>query len=62
MHTFIGWLVGWLIDNDMHPPTHQQTGYLNLAMIILGVHFSHACVDLLSALWSFGLKARSCDH
>ena len=48
MHTYID------INDDTK--IFRKTGYLNLAMIILGVHFSHACVDVLSAIWSFGLK------
>lgn len=44
------------LNTHIHTHIHALAGYLNLAMIILGVHFSHACVDVLSTLWSFGIQ------
>ena len=38
------------------PPS--LAGYLNLAMIILGVHFSHAVVDCVSLVWRYGVQVR----
>ncbi|KAM3570766.1 hypothetical protein VYU27_007163 [Nannochloropsis oceanica] len=37
-------------------PSRDYTGYLNLAMIILGVHFSHAVVDCVSLVWRYGVQ------
>ncbi|GAB5033710.1 acyl-binding protein [Nannochloropsis oceanica] len=39
-------------------PSRDYTGYLNLAMIILGVHFSHAVVDCVSLVWRYGVQVR----
>ena len=36
-------------------PSRDYTGYLNLAMIFLGVHFSHAVVDMLSTVFEWGI-------